>query len=332
MTDPLIARLMRASAAARLGAEAVVSQAAKSGGGMAQPKLGALLSGVLGRLLPRQPELADPPADGSFTAGSYAGPAGSRPYRLFLPASARAAPPLLVMLHGCTQSPEDFAAGTRMNVLAARAGVLVLYPAQVAAANAQRCWNWFDPAHRARDSGEAALLAGMTRQAMAAHGVDPRLVFVAGLSAGGAQAAVLGAAHPELFAAVGVHSGLASGAASDMGSAFSAMRQGRPGQGTTRARTIIFQGDRDTTVNPRNADFVADQVQGGSAAETLDGRASGGLAYTRSVRRDAAGRAVLERWTVHGLGHAWSGGSAEGSYAEPAGPDASAAMLEFFLK
>ncbi len=269
----------------------------------------------------------------TMRAGTFTSPAGTRPYRLFVPAKPAARPALIVMLHGCGQTADDFAAGTRMNEHAARSGALVLYPMQVQAANAQRCWNWFSPAERTAGAGEVDILSGMVRQIAGAHGADPKRVFVAGLSAGGAFAQALGAGYPDLFAAVGVHSGLACGAAHDVPSAFAAMRQGRPGQGRHRMRTIIFHGDADTTVNEANAQAVADQVAEPAARlpDVSNSRAPGGLAYTRSVQRDRTGRAVLERWTVHGGGHAWSGGDAAGSFTEPRGPDASEAMLAFFL-
>jgi poly(hydroxyalkanoate) depolymerase family esterase len=300
-----------------------------------------LIESVLARALPGfTAKRADAPgdeaatADGSFITGSFTGDAGTRPYRLFIPRLTRASPPpLIVMLHGCTQTAEDFAAGTAMNHLAAEVGALVLYPVQVAGANAQRCWNWFNPADQKRESGEAALIAAMTRSVIATHNVDPKRVFVAGLSAGGALAANLGGAFPDLYAAVGVHSGLACGAAADLNTAFAAMRRGREGAGRHQMRTIIFHGDRDNTVSPANAEAVANQVAStaSGAIQTETGTSEGGLAYTRTVQRDAAGRPAIERWTVHGAGHAWSGGSRAGSFTDPRGPDASRAMLGFFL-
>ena len=274
---------------------------------------------------------ADRPDAPGMLARDFASSAGSRPYKLYVPSNLMPHAPLLVMLHGCTQSAADFAAGTRMNALAETQGVLVLYPEQLSSANAQRCWNWFSPNDRERDRGEAGIIAGMAREVMAEFGTDPNRVFAAGLSAGGAQAAILGAVYPDLFAAIGVHSGLACGAAHDMMSAFTAMQQGRPGQGGLNVPTILFHGDRDTTVNPRNADAVAAQLDQGGAEHAEEGAVPGGLSYTRKLRSGPGGKPVLEQWTVHGAGHAWSGGSSDGSYTEPRGPDASHEMLRFFL-
>ena len=275
------------------------------------------------------------PAGAAFLSGSYTNTAGTRPYRLYVPSQPAARAPLLVMLHGCTQTPEDFAAGTRMNSLAEAAGMLVLYPAQVASANQQRCWNWFNPSDQQREAGEPALIAGMTRRLAAEHGADPRRVFVAGLSAGGAQAAIMASTYPDLFAAVGVHSGLACGAASDMVSAFAAMRQGKAGHGQLAVPCIVFHGDADHTVSLRNAAMVASQAGAAAGkvggAEVMQGQVPGGLAYTRTRQHSAEGRAI-EQWVVHGAGHAWSGGSPEGSFTEPRGPDASREMLRFFLE
>ncbi len=258
-------------------------------------------------------------------------------YRLYVPPTRaeHAGPrPLILMLHGCTQDADDFAAGTRMNALAREAGVLVLYPEQIQRANAQKCWNWFKPQHQQRGRGEPALLASLTRQVMAQHGVDASRVYVAGLSAGGAMADILGRAYPELFAAVGVHSGLAAGAASDLPSALAAMRSGAPaGQasGLALRPIIVFHGDADSTVHPANGAAVAGAARGSSQAQTTAGRAPGGQRFTRSVYGAGGSAAGVEYWQLHGAGHAWSGGSAAGSYTAPGGVDASAEMLRFFL-
>ncbi len=277
---------------------------------------------------------------GSFTEMRFADPTGSRSYKLYVPACAEAgvALPLVVMLHGCTQSPDDFAAGTRMNEWAERDGFLVCYPAQTSSANGQRCWNWFKGADQKRDSGEPALIAGITRDVMAHQPVDRTRVYVAGLSAGGALAATMGQRYPDLYAAVGIHSGLACGAAHDVNSAFAAMRAGAGPHlaeaGAMPVPAIVFHGDRDSTVHPVNADEVAAQAIHAAAvdASTEDGTVPGGRSYRRTRRVDAAGRALVEQWTVHGSGHAWSGGSTAGSYTDPQGPDASGEMLRFFAE
>jgi poly(hydroxyalkanoate) depolymerase family esterase len=299
----------------------------------------ALIQRALGRR--PGPAPAPPPAPpgarpdrpeprGRFLDGSFRNAAGARGYKLYVPGGHGERPvPLVVMLHGCTQSAADFAAGTRMNQLAERDGFLVAYPEQAGAANQRRCWNWFLRAHQRRDAGEPSRLAGITRQVMQTHRVDPGRVFVAGLSAGGAMAAVLAATYPDLFVAAGIHSGLVHGAARDVPSAYAAMRQGppaggpAPGAGTVPL--IVFQGDRDTTVAPANAAALLSPWSESSRPEVLTGPG-----WTRRVFRDAAGRPAAEWWSVHRLGHAWSGGSPEGSFTDPAGPDASAELVRFF--
>lgn len=284
----------------------------------------------------RQPDPGPLPDGATFERLTHSGTAGSRDYRLYVPGGWRGRQklPLLVMLHGCTQNPEDFAAGTGMNALAEELGFLVAYPAQSQGANAQRCWNWFRPQDQRHGQGEPALVAGITREAMARHAVDPSRVYVAGLSAGGAFAAVMGAAYPDLYAAVGVHSGLACGSARDVPSALAAMRTGEPGSPAARpVPTIVFHGGSDATVSPRNGDHVATQSGGGTRLrrKVEHGRSAGGMAYSRTQHLDGDGRAVVEHWVVEGAGHAWSGGSAAGSYTEPRGPEASREMARFFL-
>ena len=281
------------------------------------------------------------PDGAQFGEYVFANQAGSRAYKLYIPSGYNQQPlPLVVMLHGCRQSPDDFAAGTRMNDLAEEGTFLVVYPAQAQSANISKCWNWFSPADQQRDEGEPSLLAGITRQVMRDLRVDGERVYIAGLSAGGAAAAIMGATYPDLYAAIGVHSGLACGAASDMPSAFAAMRQGRsdlaraPGRVGRAVPTIVFHGDRDTTVNPVNGDQVVAQSKAAADLRTTvtTGEASGGIRYTCTVQADENGRSVLEQWVLHGAGHAWSGGSTAGSYTEPRGPDASREMMRFFLQ
>jgi len=282
---------------------------------------------------------ADPATPGArFEERSYGSALAQRNYKLYVPSSYDGTPrALVVMLHGCTQSPDDFARGTRMNALAEEEGFLVAYPAQSPAANPSKCWNWFNAADQQRDRGEPALIAGITREVMHEFAIDPHRVYVAGLSAGGAMAAILGATYPDLYAAVGVHSGLAPGAAHDIPSAFAAMRGGGslPAAASARAvPTIVFHGDADTTVAPLNGDHVAAQARGATPLhrQTQTGSSAGGVAYTRNVESTDDGRARLEQWLVHGGGHAWSGGDAGGSFTAPQGPDASREMLRFFAE
>jgi poly(hydroxyalkanoate) depolymerase family esterase len=281
------------------------------------------------------------PEGGRFVERSYTNSAGTRSYKLYIPSGYTGqVVPLIVMLHGCTQNPDDFAAGTRMNERAEEHTFLVAYPAQAGNANIQKCWNWFQAADQQRGRGEPSLIAGITRQVVDEYEVAEDRVYVAGMSAGGAMAAIMGATYPDLYAAIGVHSGLAPRSAHDLSSAFTAMRQGGPvvaapnEEHTEIVPTIVFHGDRDTTVHPRNGErllAIAGGQNGSSPrVRTRQGRAPGGYEYTRYSYHDANDRALLERWSVHGLGHAWSGGSYPGSYTDPRGPDASAEMVRFF--
>jgi poly(hydroxyalkanoate) depolymerase family esterase len=300
----------------------------------APPALSAApASGAAPASAPARP--ARPPLPGQFFDGSHANAAGRREYKLYVPAGHTGAPaPLLVMLHGCTQDPEDFANGTQMNVLADEIGCLVLYPAQSQGANPSRCWNWFNAVDQRRDEGEPSIIAGMTRAIMDSHAVDPEQVYVAGLSAGGAMATIMGTLYPDLYAAVGVHSGLPFASANDLSSALAAMkgdfrRSQAPGQSLP---IIVFHGDRDTTVHPANGEELVAQgarhlAQPGT---TEPGRVPDGHAYTRTSYPDDDGTVQAEHWVVHGAGHAWFGGNARGSYTDGKGPDASREMMRFF--
>jgi len=281
------------------------------------------------------------PEGARFIEDTYSNPAGSRAYKLFVPSRYQGQPlPLVVMLHGCTQSPDDFAAGTRMNFFAEEQSCFVVYPAQRSEANQSKCWNWFRTTDQQRGGGEPSLIAGITRQIMRDYSVDPKRVYVGGLSAGAAAAAIMGATYNDLYAAVGIHSGLACGAATDMPSAFAAMRQGGgPGRkvisgGGRPVPVIIFHGDRDATVHPNNGGQVVEQAIGTTTTQKKvhRGQIPGGHAYTRTTHTDTGGREILEHWNIHGAGHAWSGGSPAGSYTDPRGPDASREMLRFFLE
>jgi poly(hydroxyalkanoate) depolymerase family esterase len=275
---------------------------------------------------------------GQWLEGAYANPFGRRPYKLYVPAHwPHAALPLVVMLHGCTQSPDDFARGTAMNRLAEALGWLVVYPGQVQSANASKCWNWFQPTDQERERGEPSLIAGITREVMREHAADANRVYIAGLSAGGAKAAIMAAAYPDLYAAVAVHSGLANGAARDLPSALAAMRGAGPKASPRAASvvvpTIVFHGASDRTVHPGNAEAILGQALANASPLTSSverGRVAKGHAYRLTRHATADGQTLIEDWRVQGLGHAWSGGDPKGSYTDPKGPDASRAMLDFF--
>jgi poly(hydroxyalkanoate) depolymerase family esterase len=292
------------------------------------------------------------PHGGTFIEATYGNSAGSRAYKLYIPSGYRGqAVPLIVMLHGGTQSPDDFAAGTRMNVIAEEQTCLVVYPEQHCNANAAKCWNWFRPSDQRRGQGEPSLIAGITRQVMRDYSVDPQHVYVGGLSSGGAAAAIMGATYPDLYAAISVHSGLAHESAHDLPSAFAVMKQGelkRDELGGTHGcaavsavpkhgpaiPTIVFHGDRDTTVHPRNGDLVMARAKGATNLQMKvhRDRVPGGHSYTCTIHSEASGRTIFEQWEIHGAGHAWSGGSPVGSYTDPRGPDATSEMLRFFLQ
>ena len=282
---------------------------------------------------------------GDFVKRTHQGARGKLDYKLYVPSSYDGtAMPLIVMLHGCKQNPDDFAAGTRMNEHAERRGFLVAYPAQTARANGANCWNWFEPEQQSREGVEPSLLAGIAADIVSAYAVQPARTFVAGLSAGAAMAVILGNAHPQVFAGVAAHSGLPIGAAHDVASAFAAMRGATSVRTAgkvvaTPVRTIVFHGDADATVSPSNgAAITLEAVDGferrGERLERLtrtDVESNRSRATTTEFR-DESGTVLVEEWVVHGAAHAWSGGSSAGSFTDTAGPDASEEIVRFFLQ
>jgi poly(hydroxyalkanoate) depolymerase family esterase len=299
---------------------------------------------------PGKPEVdTSPPHTGAkFIDATFTNTAGTRHYKLYIPSGYTGQElPLIIMLHGCTQTAMDFAAGTRMNMLAEKELFFVAYPEQEHSANGSKCWNWFQGTHQQRGLGEPSLIAGITQQIMQTYHVDTNRVYITGMSAGGAMAAIMAATYPDLFAAVAVHSGIAYGAAHDLPSAFAAMSQGAHRQTRLLGEVIpliVFHGDRDTTVAPINADCVLDQwiqaAHNGATsarrpvrdATVKRGQVTGGHDYTRFTYHDASGQVIVEKWVVHQAGHAWSGGSPNGSFTDPRGPNASAEIVRFFTE
>lgn len=286
--------------------------------------------------------VSTPPLASSFSAGTFESGKHRYDYRVFVPSNPRPDLPVVVMLHGCKQDARDFAAGTTMNAVAEREKFIVVYPEQLRQANSMGCWNWFEPAHQARGEGEPAMIAALASHVASLHRADPARIYIAGLSAGGAMAALAGKLYPEVFAAVGVHSGLAPGAARDVPSAFTAMRAG-PGKSAAvdaiGLPVIVFQGSADKTVSPVNAGVIAREEVAAWArhglqlsptradAPSSDGRDSSIVRWT-----DPAGKAYVEIWTIQSAPHAWAGGDLAGSFTDPKGPGASEAMFRFFLR
>lgn len=297
----------------------------------------------------------------AFIDGTHSRSAQTRRYKLYTPPNSGGQKlPLVVMLHGCTQNPDDFAAGTAMNLRARDQGFYVLYPAQSQRANPSLCWSWYKQTHQQRGSGEPAFIASLTEAIIEQHNIDRQRIYVAGMSAGGAMAMIVASTYPEIYAAVGVHSGLPRGAASDVAGAMKVMKNGtahggaqvwagRFGAASTRASqpapfvpAIIFHGDQDQTVHPLNGEqLIASVLQNSAANDNGDlhagtqvqrGFGANDRAYTRSTYVGETGKVIAEHWLVHGAGHAWSGGQAAGSYTDASGPDATGEMLRFFFE
>ena len=336
---------------------AQILEAAGLTGAGVLPEMGQAIWGLMSGTTPTdwpgpraKPAARRQSASGSSSPHTYRNFAGQRHYVLHVPSQRGSQPmPLVIMLHGCHQSPEDFAAGTRMSELADEHGFVVAYPEQSHEANSSGCWNWFVPRDQRRGAGEPSLIAGIAREIAMSHRIDTRRIYVAGMSAGGAMAAILAQTYPDLFAAIGVHSGLPYAAARDLRSALDAMKKGPadvadPPTGVFGALrpvpVIVFHGDRDYTVSVRNGMEVTRRsaschgvdADADARTEVFSGCSPAGRPYTRSVRLDDAGRSVCEQWLLHGAGHAWAGGSAQGSYTDSRGPDASAEMIRFFLQ
>jgi poly(hydroxyalkanoate) depolymerase family esterase len=304
---------------------------------------------------------------GEWLSGTVSTSSGNRNYKLWVtPGLLKRKPsPLIVMLHGCMQKPEDLATLSGMNEIADRNGFLVVYPEQIIEANPLKCWNWFDPKHQARDAGEPALLAAIVKQVQSSNRVDPKRIFVAGISAGAAMAVVMGVAYPDLFNGIGVCAGLEFKAGTSVDTGLLAMKQGGPdprqqgliafkaigenlgGKSKRRMPVIVFQGDADPYVNPLNAeqvinqwrktnDYLDDRKNNDSVkdqpARTDAGSVPGGHEFTKSIYNDRAGRLLMEKWMVKGLGHAWSGSPTAGPFADPKGPNASLEMWRFFAE
>jgi poly(hydroxyalkanoate) depolymerase family esterase len=342
MNHDRLAQMMEATRLTSRGrlAEATSVIQRSLGGGNQLPDMQPLQSRrptELPRMPPsvRKPRSAGPVPPGRFLNLSYANAAGQRTYKLYVPSGHNGqAGPLIVMLHGGTQDADDFAAGTRMNELAERHRFLVAYPEQSRSANPSGYWNWFQPGHQRRGGGEASIIAGLTKQIVDDYAIDDRRIYVAGFSAGGAMAAVMATAYPDVYAGAGVHSGLAAGSAHDVPSAFAAMAQGAPPR-RNRGPLIVFHGDSDPTVDHVNADCLVQAVLPDDVRQqphTTVGWVPNGHAYTQRAYSGSDGAPLVEEWTIHQAGHAWSGGSPHGTYTDPQGPDASAELVRFFAQ
>lgn len=265
----------------------------------------------------------------------YHGRTGTRHYDLYVPPSYDGQPvPLVVMLHGGTQTATDFAVGTGMNLLAAEHNFLVAYPEQSRSANPGGYWNWFRTDDQHRDSGEPAIIAGITQEVAKNYAILPQRIYAAGLSAGAAMADVMAATYPDIFAAVGVHSGLAFGIAHDVGTGFGAMSAGAAAANALPTPVIVFHGDRDSTVNVSNAESVVNErlLAFPTATASAPTHTSANGREVTTTKHTANGSVIAELVIVSGAGHAWFGGDKAGSYTDAQGPNASAEMVRFFLE
>lgn len=293
-------------------------------------------------------------AAGQFLSYSH----NNKSYKVYIPSSYQNGTqvPMVVMLHGCTQDPDQFAAGTKMNTIAERENFIVVYPDQPSTENQNKCWRWFLSGHQSRGYGDPAHIAGITQKVKQTFSIDSERVYVTGLSAGAAMSVIMGATYPDIFAAIGVGAGLEYKAATSELNAYSAMSGGGPDpnqQGTAAYQamgayarvvpTIVFHGTSDYTVYPVNGHQVASQwAQTNDLAsdgenniddtpdETITGQVTGGRSYTKYIYKDSTGKSIIEKYMIDGMGHAWSGGDVAGSYTDPKGPNASEMMWQFF--
>ncbi|MCW3066878.1 MAG: hypothetical protein JWN32_4050 [Solirubrobacterales bacterium] len=291
---------------------------------------------------------------GALTSGDYTGAAGNQHYELYIPSTYKAgtAVPLVVALHGCTQTADQFRLLSRWDTLAEAKGFIVVFPQQDPNANQLKCWDFYQDGSMHRSAGEPARIAAVTSMIEQKYSVDPHRVYAAGLSAGGAMASVMAATYPDLFAAIGIGSGCEYAATATC----AGYKSADPAQAAQQAYKemgahahpmpfIAFEGDADTTVPPVNADQLVQQwlttddladdgTLNGSVpsapANTTQGQVQGGRSYTIRTYGNHNHAELAQYWTVHGMNHAWSGGNPSQSYADPSGPDETAAMYAFF--
>ncbi len=293
----------------------------------------------------------DTAGEESFAWGSYEGPEGKRRYKLYVPPRVNAGKRrMIVMLHGCTQDPDDFARGTRMNEIARRKGFVVLYPEQPVSANPLKSWNWFASANQQRDKGEPAILVALVDRVIDEQRIDSSSVYLAGISAGGAMAAILGATYPERFSAIALHSGIAYALVTDMSQALAAMRTPSGDAATLGARVteamgqrkklipvMIVQGTADPSVNEKNASLLTAQwlaanSHTGATARAVRVKSDGSYPVSRTTYRTIKRRTLVDLWMIEGLAHAWSGGSKQGTYTDEKGHDITSEIVRFFVK
>jgi poly(hydroxyalkanoate) depolymerase family esterase len=300
------------------------------------------------------PALPASAATGTTVTGTYTNAYGSRFYRGYVPSTYRAGTPipLVVVLHGCTQTSADAESGTRFSTVAESRGFAVVYPEQSTAANGARCWNWFQTINQVRGQYEPSLIAGITAWVKSQYTIDAKRVYITGLSAGAGMSVIMGATYPDVYAAIGSNAGCEYGGyPCGTSGGPNPVTQGQAAYNASGAfhavvPAIVFQGDKDTTVPPVNAeqaiqqwistnDYADDGSHNGSVpttrSSTSSGSVTGGYTYDIDYHRNAAGSNLEQRYLIHGMGHAYSGGSTAGSYTDAKGPDATNISVDFFL-